>query len=493
MMRIWGWIAVCSLSMAAPGLAAGLQVVGLDPPRNRSAAVTTRVSVTFDRAVLQSSITPATFRVFGRRSGTASGTYLFLDGGKTVVFQPSHRFSAGEIVVVNLSHDITAVDMTKLRSAGYAYQFGTRTEPSLRVFREIDAMSNRTGGAQTRIYGALACDFNGDRFLDLGTVNEVSADVRVFLNRADGTGLFDDFLDPTPIGIEASPNESGDFNNDGKVDACIAATDSGSVWILLGAGDGTFSSVKEIPVGDEPHGITALDVDGDGDLDVVNANNGSDNLSLMINQGNGTFASPSFFDGGVTGEYGLTSADMNSDGITDLVVAGRDGEQIRTLLGNGNGTFTPAGPATSSGGATWVVVVDDVNGDGHLDATVANSFSNNGAVLIGHGDGTFAAPDIMPVGAHTVSTDLGDLDGDGDVDWVLSSFGGGFWRIYTNDGTGHFTFDQEITAPSNPSCSILYDADNDGDLDLALTDEIADLIVLMENESSRTFAPRSFR
>src|SRR5262249_43455433 len=197
---------------------------------------------------------------------------------------------------------------------------------------------------------------------------------------------------------------------------------------------GTFSSVTEIPVGIEPHGITALDVDGDADMDIVNANNGSNNLSLMINNGDGTFGSPVFFDAGVDGEYGLTSADMNNDGITDLVGGGRDGEQIRTLLGNGNGTFTPAGPATSSGGQTWVVVVDDVNGDGNLDATVANSFSNNGAVLIGHGDGTFDAPNIMPVGAHTVSTDLGDLDGDGDVDWVLSSFGGGFWRVYTNDG-----------------------------------------------------------
>jgi hypothetical protein len=39
----------------------------------------------------------------------------------------------------------------------------------------------------------------------------------------------------------------------------------------------------------------------------------------MINLGNGTFSSPTFFDGGVTGEYGLRLADMNSDGIADLV------------------------------------------------------------------------------------------------------------------------------------------------------------------------------
>ncbi len=88
---------------------------------------------------------------------------------------------------------------------------------------------------------------------------------------------------------------------------------------------------------------------------------------------------------------------------------------------------------------------------------------------------------ITATGAHTPSTDLADLDGDGDLDWILSSFGGGFWRIYANDGTGTFTFDQQINAASNPSCAVPLDFDNDGDIDLALTDEIADIVLLEEN------------
>lgn len=183
----------------------------------------------------------------------------------------------------------------------------------------------------------------------------------------------------------------------------------------------------------------------------------------------------------MSGEYGLAAADMNGDGITDLVVAGFEGQEIRVLLGNGNGTFTPAGPSQSSGGYTWVVVVDDLNGDGKLDASAANSFSNNGGILLGDGNGGLGAPAVVTTGAHTPSTDLGDLDGDGDPDLVLSSFGGGFWRYYLNDGSGSFTFHQEFTATNNPSCAVLYDSDNDGDLDMALTDEIADQVVLMRN------------
>ncbi|MEZ4652926.1 MAG: FG-GAP-like repeat-containing protein [Candidatus Eisenbacteria bacterium] len=472
---------LASLGLVAPAWAGTLAVVETLPVGNTMAPRSTAISVTFDRAVEPASIDHDSFRVFGKWSGAAQGTFSFSDGDTRVTFQPTGPFSAGEVVLVNLSHDIVAIDSSPLRAAGYAFAFVPQSNPSSRTFTQIDVMSNRSG-SQTRIYGACASDLNEDGYLDLTTVNEVSSDIRVFLNRADGSGLYDDFLDPQPIGVEASPNDPADFNNDGHADLCIDATISGSVWVLLGAGDGTFYSTQEIPVGSNPHGITTLDVDGDGDLDIVNANNGSNNLSLLRNDGTGTFGVPSFFDSGVNGEYGLAAADMNRDGIMDVLVGGQQGQQIRTLLGNGDGTFTPAGPAQSSGGFTWVVTVGDLDGDGDIDASCANSASNGGSILLNNGDGTFGTPTFMSTGAHTPSTDLADLDGDGDMDWVLSCYGGGFWRAYTNDGAGHFTFDQEFPAPSNPSCSVPLDFDNDGDVDLALTDEIADVIVLMRND-----------
>jgi hypothetical protein len=101
--------------------------------------------------------------------------------------------------------------------------------------------------------------------------------------------------------------------------------------------------------------------------------------------------------------------------------------------------------------------------------------------LLGDGTGAFGPPSTIPTGAHTPSTDLGDLDGDGDLDWILSVYGAGSWLVYENDGTGSFTFDQEFDAPWNPSCAIPFDADNDGDIDLALTDEIADVVIIQKN------------
>ncbi|MBI1817094.1 MAG: VCBS repeat-containing protein [Deltaproteobacteria bacterium] len=474
---------VFSLLVSRAGSASTLTVVSMSPTRLASAAKNTAVTITFDQALLPSTITASSFRVFGKQSGVASGPFTFSNANQSVTLTPGRPFAAGEVVIVNLSHTITAADSSPLRSAGFAYQFRIQTQPSSRTFTQIQQMSNRTNpSVHTQIYGAMAADLNGDGYVDLTTVNEDSADLRVFVNRADGSGQFGGVLTPPfHIGIESSPNESGDFNGDGVVDIVISATTSNSVWLVRGKGDGGWASSQSRPVGMEPHGIAALDVDGDGDWDVVNANHTSNNLSLMINNG-GMLSAPTFFDSGEDGEYALTSGDMNNDGISDLIVGAQDGQTIVVLLGNGSGTFTAQTPQ-SAGGLAWKLTVGDVNGDGKLDVATANGDSGNAAILLGNGDGTLQAPTVLTTAPHVVGSALGDLDGDGDLDWVVSSYGGGLWHILINDGAGNFTFDPDIPAISNPSCAILLDIDNDGDLDLALTDEIADIVKIMQNDS----------
>jgi hypothetical protein len=484
------------VSLVVVGLQAGsagaaeLQVVSMSPLRNTAAAPGATVSVTFDRALQTGSLTSGSLRVFGRVSGTASGPLAFSNGDKTVTLTPSHPFAAGEVVLVNLSHDIVAADTSPLRSAGFAFQFRIQTQPAGLSFETIAVMSNRSSpGVQTRIYGAMTADLNHDGYADLTTVNEVSADLRVFMNKADGTGLYHPFLTPPlAIGVESSPNEPADFNNDGNTDIGVSSTDDQSEWIALGNGDGTYATPQEVPVGFEPHGLAVLDVDGDGDLDIVNANHGDDNLSIMLNNGSGVFGPSSTFDSGLSGEYALNSGDMNNDGIVDLVVGARDDNKVVVLLGNGDGTFTASTPQ-NCGGLAWKLVVGDVNGDGNLDVAIGNGESNTGGILLGNGDGTLQAPQIVSAPDQVVGSALGDLDGDGDLDWVLSSFGGGKWTLFTNDGTGSFSFNQEFDAPNNPSCAIIVDIDNDGDLDLVLTDEIADKVLLLKNGAPSACPP----
>lgn len=468
--------------LAVPILAHALAVSTTSPALNASnVARQTAIVIRFDRPLATASITPASFRVAGQQSGPIGGTTTYSNGGQTLTFTPSRAFFPGELVSVLLAHSIAAADASTLREAGYAFQFLTIAGAAPMAFTMIDTVSVRIGGVPTRLYGGAYADLDQDGWIDYIAVNEVSADLRVMLNRADGSGLLGPVLTPpTPIGLEASPNESGDFNNDGKIDIATSNTSSGTVSIVLGLGDGHFGLQQAVPVGASPHGIAALDVDGDADLDLVVATEGGNFLSLLINDGAGVFGNRSDFNSGGNGEYALAPGDMNGDGILDLVVGTRHDNRVIVLTGNGNGTFSPAANI-DGGGLVWKLVLGDVDNDGALDVAAVNGQSGNGAIVLGNGDGTLQPATITTFGSHMVASDLGDLDGDGDLDWVASSYGAGRWYILKNDGSGAFTPDSEVDAPSAGSCASLYDFDNDGDLDMALADENDDVVLLMRN------------
>lgn len=468
---------------ATPVSGGTLAVESTQPPRNASnVAPTAAITIHFDRAVAGASVSGASFRAYGEQSGPVSGAFTFLAGNLAVRLRPGRPFVAGETVWVNLSHDVAATDGSPLRAAGYAFQFSIAATGSGRAFTDLDLISVRSSpGSGTRLYGAQATDLDLDGWLDLATMNEDTADLRVLMNLGDGAGGFGDFLTPpTPIGAGASPNEAGDFDNDGWPDAAVDNGGEGTISVVLGNGDGSFAPEQIVDVGDGPHGIAALDVDGDADFDLVTADFVPGSLSLTVNNGAGVFAGASSLDSGSGWEWTITSGDMDNDGITDLVVGVRTPDEIRILRGLGNGGFTFRS-GIAAGGGPWMVTVGDVNGDGNLDVTSANGGSANGAILLGNGDGTLQAAVTHGIAGDAISTDLGDLDGDGDLDWILASYGGQRWDMFANDGTGHFAFDQRYFAAQAGSCALPFDFDNDGDLDLALFDELADTIRLLKN------------
>lgn len=468
---------------AAPASGGTLAVEATEPPRNAgNVAPTAAITIHFDRAVAAASVSGASFRAYGKQSGPVSGTFTLLPGDLAVRLRPGRPFVPGETVLVNLSHDLAAVDGSLLRAAGYAYQFSVAATGAGRSFTDLDLISVRSSpGSGTRLYGAQATDLDLDGWLDLATMNEDTADLRVLMNLGDGVGGFGDFLTPaTPIGAGASPNEPGDFDNDGWPDAAVDNGGEGTISVVLGNGDGTFAPEQVVDVGDGPHGIAALDVDGDADFDLVTADFVPGNLSLTVNNGAGVFAASSSFDSGSGWEWTVTSGDMDNDGITDLVVGVRTPDQIRILRGLGNGSFAFRS-GIAAGGGPWMVGVGDLDGDGNLDVTSANGGSANGAILLGNGDGTLQTAVTHGIASDAISTDIGDLDGDGDLDWILASYGGARWDLFANDGSGLFAFDQRFFAQEAGSCALPFDLDNDGDLDLALFDELADTIRLLRN------------
>ncbi len=482
-----GVFAPFALSVAA---SAQLSVVSVQPAMNAGNVLPNAdIVVSFDRAISMAALPPATddLKVFGKSTGPAAGTWSVDPGGLAARFTPTVPFAAGEVVQLGVSHDLVAMDGTALRSAGFQSEFRVRTRPTTMTFTQGDVLNVRSPNNNgVRVYGGQASDLNDDGAVDLAIVNQDSSDIRVFLNRADGTATFDPFLTPpSATGDTPSPNESCDMNGDGLMDIVTGDKFGDTVSVLLGRGDGTFDPSVQYSMGDLPRGIAVFDMDGDGDSDVVSANANSSNIAIRLNNGDGTLGPRTAFNGGGNLEWGLSSGDMNNDGIIDFVVGAQGSQRLIVWLGNGDGTFTQGG-VLNGAGRVWMVVLGDINGDGNLDVSTSNGVDASGTIALGDGQGGLSLKQVQSTGGLVVATDLGDLDGDGDLDWIMSAFSGGAWTMHMNDGAGNFTTETTFIASQNPACALLFDFDGDQDLDIALLDEIADEVILWENTCPAT-------
>ncbi len=468
------------LALLAVHLSAAPTVVTTSPFRNtRSALPSTDIVVSFNTALDVTSFNSMTFKVFGHWSGVAQGSLTFESGNTQVRFTPDRPFSAGEYVTVNLSKGIRDQGGDSM-NLGYAWMFWVKPSPGNLDYVEIAVIPVRTTGeGHIQTYGAYGGDFNGDGWLDLATVNEITVDVRIFLN--DSTGMYDtsEVFD-LPGGSVPSPNDGTDLNNDGKIDLVVGNAGNDQVTMMYGDGAGGFDSLVSKESGDGPRAVTMLDLDGDGDMDIVTANRTQGNATIFKNNGDGSFAPSTNFEAGGSGETAAAAADANNDGIMDVFIGSYDSQEMALFLGNGNGGLTFS-TEVAVGGNPWMIAVGDMNGDGNMDVVSANSGWNTASVIFGNGAGGMSAATTYPVGSFAIAIDVGDIDGDGDLDLVASSYSSGDWTVYENNGSGVLINQRTFDASTAGSCATLHDRDNDGDLDMTGIDEIDDLIFLFEN------------
>jgi hypothetical protein len=135
-------------------------------------------------------------------------------------------------------------------------------------------------------------DFNGDGIQDFAVLTYANCTVTVFLG-----------------------------NGDGKADIAVTNTLLNTVSIYLGHRDGTFAAASSAPAaGNAPDSVAVGDFNGDGipDLAVVSANSGSASTgpTVLLGKGDGTFSTVGPF----MGIYSVfvAAADFNGDGNSDL-------------------------------------------------------------------------------------------------------------------------------------------------------------------------------
>jgi hypothetical protein len=376
-------------------------------------------------------------------------------------------------------------------------------------------------------------DFNHDGILDVASRGASLEGPSISILLGDGSGGLQAPVNyPTLNGSgSVTPNSLtvGDFNKDGRLD--LAATNSNSVTILLGNGNGTFQTAVNYGAGMLPQSVVAADLNGDTADDLVVANyNGlaggafGSTVSVLMSNGAGRLLSDEYYSTGnlptaiVAGDFNgdgkldmavangnpytltipdqtvsvllgkgdgtfqphvdyasgrypisIASGDFNGDGKQDLVTSNHDDDTVSVLLANSDGTFR-SHVDYAVGSFPYCVVVGDFNVDGKKDIAVASAGDNSVSILLGNGDGTFRSRVAHSTGPVPVFIAAGDVNGDGKLDLATANSGNNTVSVLLGNGDGTFDSHLDMPAGGGPLSIAVGDFNGDGKGDLAVAD-----------------------
>lgn len=235
--------------------------------------------------------------------------------------------------------------------------------------------------AGTTPYSITTGDFDGDTIADLAIANKKSSSVSILLGNGDGTFIA---ANPASFIVASGPVSvvAGDFNNDGKDELAVAHFNTNSVSVASlseDAGTHSLTTLSTHHVGHNPIAMKTSDFNGDGYADLVVVNSNSASVSVLLGMGNGNFTYP------VTSRAGslpssVAVAYFNEDAFQDLVVSNTNDKSISVLYGNGNGRFQYPVKFTV-GKQPVAVAAGDFTNDDMPDIVSANYSANSLSML----------------------------------------------------------------------------------------------------------------
>jgi len=424
-------------------------------------------------------------------------------GIATYKFRPgigSHSYNA---VFVGTPHGAIAAYASSTSSA--AALTVTGTWPSITALAAILDSSSNTYNLTATVGGNGSTAPTGTvSFLNTGNGNAVLGATALGVGLA-GTS----FLNVTNSDLETISSPLfiavGDFNGDGIPDLAVANYYSYSVTILLGNGDGTFTSKTTLQTEPDPEYIAVADFNGDGILDLAVPNVNQNTVTVFLGDGDGTFTATATSPATGDAPESITVGDFNGDGIPDMAAANVCGNDpscqslagtVTILLGNGDGTFTASPSSPATGVDPDSIAVGDFNGDGIPDLAVANLWgtvigdeTGTVTVLLGNGDGTFTATATSPeTGANPGFVAVGDFNGDGISDLAVSNNASDDLTILLGNGDGTFVTAANPPTGSAPVGIAVGDFNEDGIPDLAVANNAAETLTVLLGNGNGTFS-----
>ena len=308
----------------------------------------------------------------------------------------------------------------------------------------------------------------------------------VNLTGAGANPTFSVFLQPGVNPIVGS-NPQGvavaDFNGDKIPDIAVANSGAGTVSILLGNGDGTFTLKATVATGSGATAVIAGNFNGGTIVDLAVANQTANTVSILVGNGDGTFSKRTLT--GFSGPSSLAVADFNNDHNLDLAVGNSSNGTVAVLLGNGQGNFTLK--PLSTGGSPSALAASDFNSDNNQDLAVVDSTDGWVSIYLGNGDGTFTLKSAPAVGNDPVSIAVGDWNHDTHPDLAVVNSTSNTMSVLLGNGDGTFQSAVNYSSLSTPQTIVTADLNADGNPDLAVTNSSANTVSIFLGNGDGTF------
>ena len=200
-----------------------------------------------------------------------------------------------------------------------------------KVFVKKESRLTRNGAQPMSL---VVGDFNGGNMTDIVTVNSDTHTIDIYFGFGN-ISFSNQFVYSIDSSISPCSIVAADFNEDFRLDIVFVSCKSDQIGVLLGIGNGSFANVIIYSTGlnSLQHSVSTIDINNDSKLDIILTNEDTNSISVLLGHGNGTFSTVKLLQLEYgTNPFSTVFGDLNGDGKLDMAVANNGTDSLSILL-----------------------------------------------------------------------------------------------------------------------------------------------------------------